>query len=151
MKDDSSGFEATERIKRNHPDIKVIMVTSMPEVSFIERARKAGVDSFWYKETGEGEFLSVIRRTMDGESLYPDSAPVVNLGNAKSTELTSRELQVLRELTTGATNEEIADRLYIDIATVKTHIRNILQKTGYPNRTSLAIEARIVGIVIPQK
>jgi len=56
-----------------------------------------------------------------------------------------------RAITTGASNREIADRLFIEISTVKTHIRHMLQKTGFRNRTELAIEARLKGLVVAEK
>ncbi len=148
MKDDSNGLDAAERIKKSHPEVKILVVTSMPEVTFVKRAKAIGVDSFWYKEVEKEELLTVMDRTMEGESVYPDEQPAVKIGNIDSSELTARELEVLRELTTGATNSEIAEHLSIDITTVKTHIRNMLQKTGYANRTMLAINARVCGIVI---
>ncbi len=151
MQDRSSGLEASERIKKSHPDIKIVIMTSMPEVSFIERAKAAGVDSFWYKE-GDGEgILDVMRRTMAGESVYPDSTPTVTLGNILSTELTPTELDVLRELTRGASNAEIGEKLFISPTTVRSHISSMLSKTGFANRTELAIRARLEGLVIPKE
>ncbi|MCR5477065.1 MAG: response regulator transcription factor [Lachnospiraceae bacterium] len=114
----------------------------------MERARSIGVESFWYKEVQERPILEVMERTMAGESVYPDHTPVVELGNTVSTELTDRELDVLRELTDGASNKEIADSLGISERTVKMHINNMLAKTGFRSRLELAIKARTGGIVI---
>lgn len=150
MADGPSGLEVAEKIKSSKPQIKIILVTSMPEVSFMERAKKAGVDSFWYKEVEEEPLLSVMDRTMAGESVYPDAPPRVKLGLADSSELTDRELEVLRILTTGCPDQEIADRLSISFSTVRTHINHMLDKTGYATRTELAINARLSGIVIPE-
>lgn len=150
MKDRSSGLEAAGRIKKNHPEIKVVIMTSMPEVSFIERAKAAGVDSFWYKE-GDGEgILDIMERTMKGERVYPAATPTVILGNIASTELTPTELDVLRELTRGASNAEIGEKLFISPITVRSHVSNMLAKTGFANRTELAIRARLEGLVIPE-
>lgn len=74
----------------------------MPEDSWMERAREIGIESFWYKEVSEETILDIIKRTLAGESIYPDSTPVVTLELAKSTEFTSREIKVLRFLMTGA-------------------------------------------------
>ena len=148
MNDGSNGLEAAAGVKRSHPDIKIIAVTSMPEQSFMEKAREYGVDSFWYKEMGEHEILDVMDRTMAGERVYPDSAPSVILGNIKSSELTDRELEVLRIITTGASNTAVAEELGISEHTVKTHVRSMLTKTGFANRTELAIKARALGIAI---
>lgn len=148
MNDGSNGLDAAKRIKERYPSVKIIAVTSMPEYSWIERAKKIGVDSFWYKETEEKTILDVMDRTMAGEKVYPDNPPEVTLGLAKSSEFTERELEVLRIITTGATNGAVADELGISENTVKAHVRSMLEKTGYQSRTELAIKARVIGITI---
>ncbi len=150
MSDRSNGLEAARRIKASHPDIRIIITTSMPEVSFIDRAREAGVDSFWNKEDDRISILEVMNRTMDGESVYPAETPTVRLGKILSSELTPTEILVLRELTKGMSNTEIGDTLCISTTTVRSHISNMLAKTGFANRTELAIKARIEGLVIAE-
>lgn len=150
MQDGSNGLDAAEKIKKLRPDIKIVAVTSMPEVSWMDRAKAIGIDSFWYKEASEASILEVIDRTLAGETIYPDATPVIQLGLAKSTELTPREIQVLRLLTTGAGNEEIATKLEISLNTVKTHVQHLMDKTGFNSRTQLAIQARITGFVIEE-
>ena len=150
MQDGSNGLDAAEKIKKLRPDIKIVAVTSMPEVSWMDRAKAIGIDSFWYKEASEASILEVIERTLAGESIYPEATPVIQLGLAKSTELTPREIQVLRLLTTGAGNEEIASKLDISLNTVKTHVMHLMDKTGFNSRTQLAIQARITGFVIEE-
>ena len=81
-------------------------------------------------------------------SIGVDSSPEVKLGLASSFEFTERELEVLRIITTGASNAMVADKLGISEHTVKTHVRNMLEKTGYGSRTELAIKARVIGLVI---
>lgn len=149
MKDGSDGLEAAGRIKKNYPDTKVIIVTSMPEASYLERAKEIGADSFWYKELENEPLLEVMDRTMDGERVWPVAVPAVAIGMISSKDFTPSELMVLRELTRGSSNEEIAEALHLSVATVKTHINHMMQKTGFRNRTELAIEARVSGIVIP--
>ena len=150
MAEGMSGLEAAEHIKKSKPEIKILLVTSMPEVSFMERAKAIGVDSFWYKEVEDIPLLKVMDRTMAGEKVYPDAPPTVQLGLANSSEFTDRELEVLRILTTGCPDQEIADRLGISFSTVRTHINHMLDKTGFETRTELAIHARLSGIVIPE-
>ncbi len=144
----ANGLEASERIKKSFPSIKIITVTSMPEFSYLDRARNCGVDSFIYKELNDESILDVIRRTISGESIYPLSTPEVILGNCSSKDLSYRELEVLREITTGDSNEEIACRMHLSLSTIKTHITNLMQKTGFRSRTELAIKARESGLVI---
>lgn len=144
----SNGLEAAERIKARYPKIKIIVVTSMPEVSYLERARKIGVDSFWYKEVSEEPILSLMDRTMSGERVYPDSTPDVKLGLVNSSDFTEKEIIILRELTSGDTNTEIAERLQMSQYTVRDYIQTIMEKTGFRSRTELAVKARESGIVI---
>lgn len=143
-----NGLDASKEIKAIRPSIKIIIITSMPEVSYIEKAREIGVDSFWYKELEEVPILTVMERTMKGEHIYPDSTPVLMIGNAKSTEFTDIELEILREVTTGATNKEISEKLFVSPATVNYYINDLLVKTGYKNRVQLAVKARLEGLVI---
>ena len=149
MTEGINGLSAAKRIKDIRPETKVIMVTSMPEVSYMERAKETGVESFWYKEVQEQPIIDLIRRTLDGESIYPENAPVVNLGNALSTEFTERETQILRELVDGCSNKEIAKKFDISERTVKMHITSMIQKTGFRSRLELAVKARTGGLVIP--
>ena len=147
-RDGENGLDAAARIKRAFPQIKIIIVTSMPECSYLKRAREIGVESFWYKEEQRESLLDVMERTMNGESVYPGASPELTLGMASSYQFTERELDILREITSGDTNQEIADRLNMSVATVKTHILNMLEKTGFRNRTELAVRARESGLVI---
>lgn len=148
MQDGSNGLDAAEKIKKLKPELKIIAVTSMPEVSWMDRAKEIGIESFWYKEVSEETILEIIERTLSGESIYPIKTPEVKLGMTKSTDLTPREIQVLRLLTTGVGNDEIAESLGISLNTVKTHIQHLLDKTGFASRTQLAIQACITGFVI---
>ncbi len=144
----ASGLEAAAKIKQNHPKIKIIIVTSQPECDFINRAKAAGIDSFWYKEPSEEIILSIMDRTMAEESVYPDSAPQLKLGDAFSTEFTECELKILRELTSGDTDEEIAEYLHLSTWTVRKYVKTMLEKTNFKSRTQLAVAARESGLVI---
>lgn len=143
-----SGLAAAEEIKKAFPKIKIIIVTSMPEYSWLSQARAIGVDSFWYKEGKKDSILEVMERTMAGEHIYPDETPLVHIGNTTNHEFTERELDILKELTTGDTNAEIAERLHISVSTIKSHIQHLMRKTGFKTRTELVSEARSLGIVI---
>ena len=144
----ASGLIAAEKIKKNHPRIKILMVTSQPECDFINRAKAAGVDSFWYKEPSSEVILDLIERTMNGEHIYPDSTPHRKIGEALSTEFTEQELKILRELTSGDTDEEIAANLHLSIWTVRKYVKQMLEKTQFKSRTQLAVAARESGLVI---
>lgn len=145
-----SGIEAAKRIKESYPNIKILVVTSMPDGSFLDKARQAKVDSFWYKEIQDVPLLEIMDRTMAGEQVYPDNAPVVSIGIAISTDFTSRELEVLRYVAAGYSDKEIAQNLVISYGTVRAHLNNLLQKTGCTSRTELAILVAKTGIVVPE-
>ncbi len=149
MQKGSGGLTAARRIKEIRPETKILIVTSMPEVSYIDKAKSIGIESFWYKQIQEQTILDMIRRTINGESIYPCSTPVVHLGNAVSTEFTEKETEVLRALTDGASNREIGEMLGISERSVKMHIINMIQKTGFRSRLELAVKARTGGLVIP--
>ena len=142
------GLDAAKQIKQERPDVKIMIVTSMPETTYIDRAKEIGVDSFWHKEVQEQPLLEIMNRTMAGESVYPTEMPVIWFGNTISTELTDIEMAVLRELMTCASNKEIGERLFMSESTVKRHIADMLAKTGFKSRLQLAIEARGGGLVI---
>ena len=139
---DVSGIEAAVKIKKNYPHIKIIIITSQPEYSYIAQARQIGVESFWYKEPTAEALLKVMDRTMAGESIYPDSAPVTRLGAALSNDFTEREL------VSGKTDAAIAETLCLSVTRVKQHIQRIREKTQFANRTELAVRARESGLVI---
>lgn len=143
-----NGLEVSKNIKQEYPHIKIIIVTSMPEASWINIAREIGIDSFWYKESDGESILSIMDATMAGEHVYPETTPSVRIGKADNHQFTDRELDILRELLTGDSNSEIGKRLGISAETVKFHIQTMLKKTGFHTRTELATQARGLGIVI---
>lgn len=143
-----NGLDAAARIKAVKPHVKVIIVTSMPELSYEKRAKEIGVEGFWQKEVQEQPLMEIMNRVMNGETVYPENIQRISIGNMMSDEFTEREIDILRELVTGASNNEIADKLCIEASTVKMHISNMLQKTGYHSRLELAVKARHLGIII---
>ncbi len=135
---DESGFEATKVIKEHFPGIKVIIVTSMLDVDYINRAKEVGADSIWFKDVSCEELMTVVERTMNGESVYPDKMPKVMIGNASSYDFTEAEIKVLRLLVEGMTYKEMADILDVSVETVKSQVGSMLQKTGFSSKTKLA-------------
>lgn len=144
-----NGIRAASKIKTEFPNIKIIIVTSMAECSFIEKAKQANCDSFWYKDMGEKKLLEVMQDTMKGKKIWPQKLPQVKIGNIKSTQFTVRELEVLREIVNGVPNKEICKKLYITKSTLDTHIRNMLVKTGYTSKIKLAVDVASKELIIP--
>lgn len=144
------GIDAAEKIKQEFPNIKIVVVTSMVEESYIRRAKAAKVDSFWYKDISKEDLSEVIRRTMNGESLFPDKTPDVQIGLARSCDLTEMEINVLRLVCEGYEYAEMAERLHISQRTIKYHMGNLLSKTGYSNKIQLAIAATQNSYIVPR-
>ena len=150
---DENGIDACAVIKKKFPQIKVIIVTSMAEHTFLERAKAAQADSFWYKDASHGELLSVMDRTMAGEHIFPDKTPEVKLGLTTSYELTQPELDVLRALMQSTSDEDAANMLGCTKANIRWHLGKILDKTGYRTRMELliAVASKNLIIVSPDK
>ena len=144
----ANGIDTAERVKKNFPSVKIIIITSQPEYSYIARAKSAGVDSFWYKTVIQDEFITLLDKTMAGERIFPDNTPTLNIGCASSVEFTERELEVLRLVVAGERDQDIAEELGVSINTVRTHLRVMMDKTGIRSRTALAVRVRDAGFVI---
>ena len=148
--EDESGLKYAEKLKKEYPWIKVIIMTSMPEHSFIEKAREGGCDSFWYKEMAETPILEVMDRTMKGEKVYPTKLPEIVIGNISSDKLTDREIEILRCLTEGKSHSVIAHETGISENTVKYHIKNLLSKTGYSTTMQMVVEVVNKRLILPK-
>lgn len=140
------GLTAAARLKSAFPDLRIILATSMAEAKWLDEARKLGIEAFWYKDS-EVPLPEVMDRVMTGEIVYPD-IPQLPIGRVSQTELSDRELDVLRELTACRTNQQIAESLCISVNTVRRHIQNMLDKTGFTDRLELAVHARELHIVV---
>ena len=150
---DESGIEACAVLKKAFKHIKVIIVTSMAEHTFLEKAKEARADSFWYKDASHGELLAVMDRTMAGEHIFPDKTPQVRLGLSSSYDLTRAELEVLRALMQSTGDEDAARMIGCTKANIRWHISKILEKTGYRTRMELliAVAQKNLIIVTPDK
>lgn len=148
--DDESGLTAAAKIKKHYPKIKIIMMSSMPEHSFLQKARDCGCDSFWYKEQGDIDLLEICERTMKGRHVWPEQTPTVRIGLARSDEFTERELEVIRALAQGKRYEEIGEQLYLSPNTVKYHVKNILQKTGFRSTVQLVVDVVEKRLILPR-
>lgn len=148
--EDESGLEAAAKLKRYTPRVRVVIMTSMPEHSFLEKARAAGCDGFWYKEHGQTDLLEVLDRAMEGRPFFPAETPSVPVGSISSGQLTPRELEVIRLLAQGYKYEELAAHLGISTNTVKYHIKNLLAKTGHRNTLQLVVEVVDKKLVLPK-
>lgn len=142
------GLTAAGEIKRRYPRVKVIVTTSMADTDWLDRAREAGVESFWFKTYSSMSLLEVMDRTMAGESVYPGSAPGVALGALPAKDLTHQQRNILRLLVEGLSNREIGERLFLSPNTVKDYLDDLMEKSGIHSRTALVAQASRLGIVV---
>ena len=144
MEGRTSGIQICERLKASFPDLRVILMTGMQEIAFLDWARAAGADSFIYKESSGEAFADCIRATMAGAQIYPDALGTSSFGETGA-QLTERELAILQRVCRNMSYHEIAQELGITKRTVSFHISNMLSKTGHKSIIGLAVEAAEKG------
>ncbi len=149
-----SGLEAIIEIKQHNPDARILVVTSFAEDEQIFPALRAGALGYLLKDAAPRELLQAIRNVRQGESsLHPAiarrlvsqlSEPSVSSGD--ETLLTEREVEVLKLVAQGLSNQGIADSLVVSERTVGKHVGNILEKLHLANRTQAALYALREGL-----
>lgn len=153
------GIDAIKRIKRYHPEIKIIVLTMRDELSYIKSAEKSGADGYVIKSVDSHELLSAIEKVNSGEKYYCSKTKEI-LSNHISIEnislsdksksdyyLTPRELEIIKLITKGFTSQQIAERLGISYFTVSQHRKNILSKLGLKSvveLTKFAIDNKLI-------
>ena len=145
------GLTAAAQLKQKYPQTKVILATSMVDTAFLDKARDAGIESFWFKTSSNLSLTDIMEKTMAGESVYPEDAPSVMLGDLPANELTPQQRNLLRLMIDGLSNREIGEKMYISQSTVKTHLDELMRKTGIHSRISLVAKASRLGVVVSDK
>ncbi len=140
----NNGIDAAKLIKKDFPEIKVIIMTGMPEISYIKKAKEANVDSFIYKNTSGADLLSILSSTLNGYHIFPQE----QTNQFGTFELTKRELEILQLICNGLDQKEISEKLCLSVNTVKTHIASLLAKTGFDSVHKLAIYAVSKGYIL---
>ena len=149
------GIQHTKKLKSLHLDTHILILTLNSEPQAVLEAFRAGADSYCMKNISPCLLLEAIKATHLGQSWIDPAiarvvldhhqiAPVVTKVDYA---LTERELEVLQLIVDGLSNAEIAQNLYISIGTVKTHVRNILNKLCADDRTQAAVRALRFGLV----
>ncbi|MET8872742.1 response regulator transcription factor [Nocardia sp. NPDC004604] len=147
------GIRATERILAMRPSIRIVVLTTFDDDDHLYPALAAGACGFLVKDASPTDLLDGIRRAAAGESPFTQAVlqrlvdSAVSAREAATTNddsdapqgLTRREAEVLALVSTGLSNAEIAERLHLGVTTVKTHIGNLMTKTGATNRVRLAV------------
>lgn len=141
------GLSAAAQLKREMPEIRIILATSLAQPEWMAQAQAAGIDSFWYKEYSRLPLLEIMDRTAAGESVYADSPPQALLGRMPTSELNEQQRKLLCYLTLGLPNKEIAERLHFSPLTVKSYLEQLMERTGIHSRTELAVKASRLGLI----
>ena len=145
----SSGLAYSKIIKENFPSVKIILMTGVPDLTFIDKAKANNVDSFIYKNISSDSLISTIQNTIDGYSLYPNANnPKANIPDILKN-LTDTELNILTEYCKTLDRDEVAKKLGISVRTLKSHISSTYEKTGYNNLAKLAIYCVGNGLIVP--
>ncbi|MCF3130933.1 response regulator transcription factor [Streptomyces olivochromogenes] len=157
------GIEATRAVLRTVDEPpKILVVTTFENDEYVYEALRAGADGFLLKRARPAEIVHAVRLVAEGESLlFPASVRQLAArygegdGNRAAraalerARLTEREAEVLRLMTRGLSNAEIADRLFVGTETVKSHVSAVLAKLGARDRTQAVIAAYESGFVAP--
>ena len=163
------GLEATRVIKQEHPRTGVVIITVHENPDYLLKALRAGADGYILKDATKSRVLAAVRQALDGEiPLDPQLAARLlkqvvgeDDGANRSPEprerpkplagpLTDREVEVLRLLAEGRTNQEIAQSLMFSVHTVKVHVRRIIAKLSVSDRTQAAVRASELGLLGPK-
>jgi DNA-binding NarL/FixJ family response regulator len=151
----SDGLEALVQIRASQPDTRVIMISAFNNPTYIAKATLLGAYDYLSKGASRAEILSVVSRAYQQHD-RPESSLLRKYHrlmsrrkdkNAMGFNLTNREVQVLRHLGLGLSNQEISTSLCISVETVKEHVQNILRKTGASDRTQVAVWAVRKGLI----
>lgn len=150
-----SGIEATRLIKSALPDTKIIMLTVSDQEDDLFDAISSGAHGYLLKNMRPDELFEMLEGALEGEAIVSPAlaqrilSAFVSQAHRRTeigetgAELSPREVEVLELASEGATNREIADRLFISVGTVKNHVHNILEKLHLKNRAQIAAYARM--------
>jgi len=157
MMEGIGGVEATRRIKSDWPDLPVLVLTMADDRAYLREAFRAGASGYVLKDAADVELVDAIRAVAEGgRYLHPSLGAELARAEEEAERgpttdhgvpLSKREVDVLKLVALGYSNNEIADELYISVRTVETHKTHIMQKTGLRARSELTRFARDAGIV----
>jgi DNA-binding NarL/FixJ family response regulator len=152
---DGDGLAALARIKQEHAELPVLILSTYDNPTYVARAVALGASGYMLKGATRDELLAAIRTAAAGESVWSredlrrvtGALAAPRLGEDMEVPLTKRESEVLRQMALGLTNKEIAQTLGISYETVKEHVQHILRKIGVSDRTQAAVWAVRRGLV----
>ncbi|MGH3090072.1 MAG: response regulator [Rubrobacteraceae bacterium] len=144
------GVTATEKIKKSHPEVHVLVLTTYESDADILRAIESGATGYLLKDTPREDLFAAIRNVAKGKSpLAPEVASrlMQRMRSPKEEALSAREIEVLNLVAQGTSNKQIAKELWIGETTVKSHLLHIYEKLGVTDRTAAVTVALKRGII----
>jgi DNA-binding NarL/FixJ family response regulator len=149
----TDGVEATRRIRRDHPDVEVVVLTTHADDESVVAALRAGARGYLTKDAGMAEIARAVAAAHAGQALLAPQVQAQVLhglsAGDRSAPLTDRETEVLALIADGLSNAEIATRLVVSEATVKTHVNRIFAKTAARDRAQAVRWAYKHGVARP--
>ena len=143
----NNGLVAAAALRQALPDIKVVIMTSLPEITFVETARKAGAHSFVYKNSDSRYLLHVLRSTLSGKGIYPGPGDAI----IARTKFADVEIEIMRLVCQGKSRSEMAAALNFSESKVKALVTGILNKTGFKNILKFSVYAVAHGFIVPDE
>ena len=143
----SNGIAYSKILKETFPEIKIIIMTGIMDINFVNEAKEFNIDSFIYKSVTKETLITAIKNTLDGYSIYPNEK-TLPYETAILQDLTSTELWFLTKYCKLLDRKAVANSLGISTSTLKTHISSIYAKTGYDNLTKLAVYCISNGLIV---
>jgi DNA-binding NarL/FixJ family response regulator len=145
---DLSGLDLCTKLLKLKPDLKVIALTNFDQLSYIEGMRKGGAHGYLLKNSSSTEIFRAINAVMKGNQHWLGNESVQeSIQQHNQLMLTRREVEVLRLIAEGLTNQEIADKLFVSASTVDSHRKNLISKLNVKNTAALvrtAVENKII-------
>jgi len=145
---DMDGVQVTAAIRAEFPQARLLVLSSFDGDEDIYRALKAGARAYVLKDSTREELLAAVRTVAAGQRSLSAAVAERLAERVTGSELTARELAVLRQIVSGRSNKQIASALSISEGTVKTHVKSILAKLGVEDRTEAAVLALRRGLVV---
>jgi len=144
---DLSGIDAMLAIRAESPDARIVILTTFEGDVEIQRALQAGAHGYLLKSAPPNELVQAIRQVHAGKKRVPPNVAAQLAEHMGSESLSSREVEVLRQVGQGNRNREVAERLFISEETVKVHVKHIMEKLGANDRTQAIAIAVKRGII----
>ena len=142
-----NGIEALEDIRRKAPDVKVLMLTTSDGDEDVFRSMNKGARGYMVKDESGEDLHVAIRTVASGEVFLPKRIKTIYDDRKKRPSLSEREIEIVRLVAKGFSNDELAERLHLSPDTVKAHLRHVYEKLGVESRVEAVTEAMRTGLV----